>query len=109
MRAASIFALTFVLAGCAGFPEAPSLSHKIDQVFRAAEAEGEFSGNVLVISKNAVIYRKSFGWANKARHERNHPSSRFLIASLSKPITAVAVLKLVGLQRGWSERRRKHL
>jgi D-alanyl-D-alanine carboxypeptidase len=95
MRAVIIIALSLIAAGCAGLPAMPSSYYRIDQVFRTAEAKGEFSGNVLVISRGAIVYKKSFGEANKARHERNRSSSRFLIASLSKPITAVAVLKLI--------------
>lgn len=94
MRAVSVVALSLILAGCAEVP-ATAPSSRIDQVFRAAEAKGAFSGSALVIRNGAVIYDRSFGDANKARHDRNRASSRFLIASLSKPITAVAVLRLV--------------
>lgn len=70
-------------------------AEQIDQVFSTAAADGKFGGNVLVVRNGATIYEKSFGPADKARQIPNSSASRFSIASVSKPFTAVAVLKLV--------------
>jgi len=42
-----------------------------------------------------LILAKGYGWANAPTGEKVMPSTRFGLASLSKPITAVAILKLV--------------
>jgi len=68
---------------------------QIDQLFSTAAREGKFGGNVLVIRGGATIYEKSFGPADKARGISNSSASQFSIASVSKPFTAIAVLKLV--------------
>ncbi len=56
---------------------------------------GLFSGVVLVSKGNAVVYQQAFGLADRALNVPNTVESKFHIASLSKPITAVGVLRLV--------------
>ena len=52
-------------------------------------------GGSLAIARNGrLIYARGFGWANEKKGEAVRPDSRFRIASISKPITAAAVLKL---------------
>lgn len=74
---------------------AATSAEQIDKLFSTAAADGKFGGNVLVVRNGATIYEKSFGPADKSRHIPNSSESRFSIASVSKPFTAVAVLKLV--------------
>jgi D-alanyl-D-alanine carboxypeptidase len=87
-----------LLAAALLFPAAPAFAatqaEQIDQLFSTAAADGKFGGNVLVIRGGATIYEKSFGAADKARQISNSSASRFSIASVSKPFTAIAVLKL---------------
>lgn len=90
---AAILATLMVLACGAPAFSAP-LTDQIDQVFRTAEADGKFSGSVLVIRTGVTLYEKSFGPANKTLRTPNTAASQFLIASVSKPFTAIAVLKL---------------
>lgn len=53
-------------------------------------------GAALAIAKDGrLVYAKGFGWANVETGDQVKPETVFGIASLSKPITAVAVLKLV--------------
>ncbi|GAB3333678.1 hypothetical protein GCM10027299_41430 [Larkinella ripae] len=59
-----------------------------------AYANGEFIGNVVVVDKGHVIYKKSFGKANAESGEPNTDSTKFLLASLSKPFTAILILQL---------------
>jgi CubicO group peptidase (beta-lactamase class C family) len=70
-------------------------AEQIDRLFSTAAADGKFAGNVLVVRNGATVYEKSFGPASKSRQIPNSSESRFSIASVSKPFTAVAVLKLV--------------
>jgi N-acyl-D-amino-acid deacylase len=53
-------------------------------------------GATLAVAKDGrVVYERGFGYANRDAKEPVKPESLFRIASLSKPITAVAVLQLV--------------
>jgi CubicO group peptidase (beta-lactamase class C family) len=52
-------------------------------------------GLSLAISRDGhLLYSKGFGLADQEADERVHPHHRFRIASVSKPITAAAILKL---------------
>jgi len=53
-------------------------------------------GMTVAVSKNGkLIYSRGFGKANTALTETTQPHQLFRIASLSKPITAIAIMKLV--------------
>jgi len=53
-------------------------------------------GGVLAVVKDRrLVYARGYGWADGERRLLVEPDSLFRIASVSKPITAVAVLKLV--------------
>lgn len=54
----------------------------------------QFSGNVLVIENNKIVYEKSVGFADYPNQIRNTSSIRFPIASISKLFTATAILQL---------------
>lgn len=52
-------------------------------------------GLSLAISRNGrLVYAKGWGYADVAANEWAHPHHRFRVASVSKPITSAAVLKL---------------
>lgn len=90
------FVLTTILLFPVTVPVfAATPAEQIDQLFSTAAADGKFGGNVLVVRNGATIYEKSFGPADRSRQIPNSSESRFSIASVSKPFTAVAVLKLV--------------
>jgi D-alanyl-D-alanine carboxypeptidase len=55
---------------------------------------GLFSGVVLVSKGDAVVYEKAFGFADRTFKVPNTVHTKFHIASVSKPITAAAVLLL---------------
>ncbi len=67
---------------------------KIEDIFRRKRKAG-FNGNVLVVQKGKILYQNSFGFAHMRAKDTLTADSRFQLASLSKPFTAVAVLKLI--------------
>jgi|GEM_PF-333764 len=66
----------------------------IDRHYTALYNQGRFNGNILIAVKGEPIYKKSFGYANKAKGERLTMESTFQLASTSKPFTAAAILIL---------------
>ncbi|SEI82549.1 CubicO group peptidase, beta-lactamase class C family [Dyadobacter sp. SG02] len=67
---------------------------KIEDIFRRKRNAG-FNGNVLIVQKGQILYQNSFGFAHMRAKDTLTTDSRFQLASLSKPFTAVAVLKLI--------------
>jgi N-acyl-D-amino-acid deacylase len=53
-------------------------------------------GGALAIAKDGkLVHARGYGWANLETGDRVQPDTLFGVASLSKPVTAAAVLKLV--------------
>ena len=55
---------------------------------------GLFTGVVVVSSGDKIMYDKAYGFADQALKVPNTTSTKFHIASVSKPITAAAILLL---------------
>jgi CubicO group peptidase (beta-lactamase class C family) len=55
---------------------------------------GAFTGTVLVAKKREIIYKKAFGLADREWNTQITTDTKFKIASISKPFTALLVLKL---------------
>ena len=71
------------------------LENNIDGLFESYSYYNRFVGNVLISKDNHIIYKKSFGYADTDGHIKNTEKSIFRIASLTKSLTAVGVMKLV--------------
>lgn len=72
-----------------------ALRKDIDQLLKSYEHYQRFSGNVLISRGKKVIYQNNFGYANIETAKKHSSKSIFNIASISKPITAVGIMKLV--------------
>lgn len=59
------------------------------------QANGIPGGALAIVKDRHLVYAKGYGWADVKNHVAATPSQLFRIASLSKTITAVAILKLV--------------
>ena len=66
---------------------------RLQAIMRDFEAEG-FSGVVLVERQGTLEFLQAYGYADRRRKIRNTPDTRFEMASLTKPFTAAAILKL---------------
>jgi CubicO group peptidase (beta-lactamase class C family) len=71
------------------------LENNIDGLFESYSYYNRFIGSVLISKDNHIIYQKSFGYANLEGRKKNTEKSIFSIASLSKSLTAVGIMKLV--------------
>lgn len=79
-------------------PDAPKQEDiaSVDQKITAWMTQNSMPGLSLAVSKNGkLVYAKGYGEANTGAHEKVTTESQFRIASVSKLITSVAVMKLV--------------
>ena len=84
-----------VVVFCATLTQAETMQQRIASRVHQYVDAGLFSGVVLVSKGNDKIFEQAFGLADRELNVPNSTTSKFQIASLSKPITAVAVLRLV--------------
>ena len=72
----------------------------VDRNIKRFMAQWELTGASLAISKNGEqIYTKGYGWADKENQIEAEPYHLFRIASISKLITAIGVMKLVDQEK----------
>ena len=72
-----------------------SKEEKIDQLMNAYYKNGVFNGAILVSHQGKVIYKKAFGIADREWNIPITTDTKFKIASLSKPFTALLTMKLI--------------
>src|SRR6266576_2267596 len=89
---------TFVLAVCLSYfalsLHADALRDRMDAYVRRYADGDFFSGVVRVTKGDRIIYENAFGYADRGWQVPNSLQTRFQIASLSKPMTATAILVL---------------
>lgn len=71
---------------------AQTVTEKLDNLFTSPLYP--MNGNAWVAQDGRIIYKKSFGFADVKEKRSNTESSAFELASITKPITATAVLQL---------------
>lgn len=72
--------------------ELVSLDHSMKDFLKEHHPPG---AAVAVSYRGRLVYARGFGYADREQKQPVQPDSQFRIASLSKPITAVAILKLI--------------
>src|SRR5690606_27966889 len=65
-----------------------------DAFMQNLHRKSAFNGNVLIAKKGKIIYQNTFGWADYLHKDSLKITSKFELASVSKPLTALGVLKL---------------
>lgn len=68
---------------------------EIDAFMQNLHRKSAFNGNVLIAKKGKIIYQNTFGWADYLHKDSLKITSKFELASVSKPLTALGLLKLV--------------
>ncbi|MEO0340436.1 MAG: serine hydrolase domain-containing protein, partial [Bacteroidota bacterium] len=76
------------------FLQSQSLSKKINDYTNSYVNTGDFSGCILITKQGEVIFQNCYGKANAAFQIENTSSTKFMIGSISKQITATAILRL---------------
>ncbi len=91
---------TFVL------PQAPSVesrgltaeqkitAYRFDTLFTKLNKTGHFNGSVIISKGGKILYQKAMGFGNKEKNVLLTDSSQLQLASVSKVITATAILTL---------------
>lgn len=89
------------LVGCKSLPSVPTekklpLDEAFDREVEAFMSARHVPGGALAVVKDRrLIYARGYGWADREARIPVTATSLFRIASVSKPITGVAVMKLV--------------
>lgn len=66
---------------------------KMDPYFEHLFQNKKFMGSASILFKDAVIYKKSVGFADVTTQQLNNDDTKFRIGSITKTYTAVMVLK----------------
>lgn len=77
---------------------AQSKKEKMEELMKAYHGFNMFDGSVLVAENGKVIYKNAFGMANREWDIPNTTDTKFMIGSVSKPITSI--LMLIQVQKG---------
>ena len=73
----------------------PQMSHCDNQISQFLNQYSIPSATVAIAKDGKMVYMRSFGHADLAGQEATQPHHLFRIASISKPITSIAIMKLV--------------
>jgi CubicO group peptidase (beta-lactamase class C family) len=76
------------------YSQLPAKEKKLEQYFNSLYKNGQFNGTVLVADKGKIVYNQSFGYADIPSKKRNTNNSVYPIASVTKTVTATAILQL---------------
>lgn len=69
---------------------------KADELVNSFLSEWKIKGGSVALTKNGkLIYNQGFGFTGKDETQPVMPSTLFRVASVSKPITSIAIMKLV--------------
>ena len=71
---------------------AEAFDREVDAFMTARKVSG---GALAVVKDRRLVYVRGYGWADREKRIAANPASLFRIASISKPFTAVAVMKLI--------------
>lgn len=77
---------------------AQTKKEKLDEIMKTYHKFNMFDGSVLVAENGKVIYKNAFGLANREWNIPNTTDTKFMIGSVSKPLTAL--LTLIQVQKG---------
>lgn len=73
-------------------PELKGMEEQVERYFTRWELNG---AQLAVTRGDSLVYAKGFGWADKEKGEKMEPSHVMRLASVSKLLTAVGIMRLV--------------
>ena len=90
-----ITVLCVIFNASAQLKNSDTAQNKIDELFQSYHHYNRFIGSVLISKNDKIIYQNSYGDANLKFNKKNNEHTIYKVASLTKPITAVAIMKLI--------------
>lgn len=90
----SISALTKHDINVTNCPDVPAISQKLDAYLQALTEMNRFSGSVVVVKGDTVLLNKGYGLASWEFEICNTAQTKFRICSITKMVTAVAIMQL---------------
>lgn len=84
------FTFTLLLLAQSAFGQTPSLDKFIDSHAK----KHDFSGTILIQNNSKIALARSYGLANRQHKIPNRIETRFKVASITKALTAVLILRL---------------
>jgi len=72
----------------------PALAAEFDAYLKAAVRHDQFTGAVLVARDGVPLFRRGYGMANYELGVPSSPSNAYVLASLAKQFTAMAIMQL---------------
>lgn len=72
-----------------------ALAHRIDTFFLHQHQAGYFNGVVLYARQGKIVYEGQYGWRDFTTRAPLQLTDAFELGSVSKPLTAITVLKLI--------------
>lgn len=71
------------------------MKERLDAMLQGMYDNGDYIGlSVLAAKKGEILYRRDFGFADKAQGIKQAPDTIFHLYSMTKPVTSAAVMKL---------------
>lgn len=88
------FTLLFLLFTTLCIAQQDNIILKIDNYLNDLSKNKDFHLSIAIQKDDSIIYKKAFGYANRAHKIPNTINTKFNIASIGKMFTAVEILKL---------------
>ena len=86
-----VLPLFMMLCGCRGADPIREIANYLDEL----DAEGKFSGAVLIAQDGEPVLERAYGIADRNYEVPNQTDTKFNLGSMNKMFTAVALLQLV--------------
>ncbi len=67
---------------------------QVDEYINAYEKKGQFSGAIFIAKNGNILVNKGYGMANYELDVPNNPQTKFMIGSITKQFTAMAIMQL---------------
>lgn len=96
MQRSLVLAVPLLLVMYQGCRAQPAVDHagRIDSYLKEAHARGQFNGTALVYTSGGVVYQGAYGIGHIDPVDTLHLGSKFRLASVGKPFTAMAIMIL---------------
>lgn len=92
-----LFFLFLMLLSCTDSSDksASRYNYRLDRAFKGFNKEFGFNGTVLIAIDDNILFNKGYGFSDPDFGIKNIPSTKFMIGSLTKQFTAIAIMILV--------------